>query len=45
MSNIIPTAGGPIKVAVPWNTNNIPKAFVSFSSPSKSTRSTEVNET
>lgn len=29
----------------PWKSNNIPKAFVSLSNPSKSTRMTDVNPT
>lgn len=34
---ILPAIEPPIKVAKPWNSIIIPKAFVSFSSPNKST--------
>ena len=40
-----PTVGGPIAVATPWNTSNIPNAFVNFSKPNKSTNKIEVIET
>ena len=34
----IPATGGPIQKATPWNIASKPNAFVSFSSPSSSTR-------
>jgi hypothetical protein len=43
--NFLPIIGGPIKDATPWNSRRIPKAFVSFSIPNKSTKITEVRLT
>lgn len=37
--------GGPMSEAMPWNNNKIPKAFVSLSSPNRSTKITEVRPT
>jgi len=37
--------GGPITDAMPWKSNKRPKALVSLSKPSKSTRTTEVRPT
>jgi len=37
--------GGPIKEATPWNKSRIPNAFVNFSSPSRSTRITDIKLT
>lgn len=34
-----------MNVAMPWNSNSKPNAFVSFSNPSKSTKITEVSPT
>lgn len=44
-NNLLPAIGGPRKDAMPWNNSSKPKAFVNLSSPSKSTRMTEVNPT
>lgn len=40
-----PTRGGPVIVANPWNIINIPKEFVIFSIPNKSTNNRDVIET
>lgn len=40
-----PAIGGPINDAMPWNNSSSPKAFVNFSSPSKSTKITDVRPT
>jgi len=37
--------GGPIIDAIPWKRSRSPKAFVSLSNPSKSTRTTDVRPT
>lgn len=37
--------GGPMKLEIPWNNNNKPKASVSLSKPIKSTSITEVKPT
>lgn len=42
---MLPAKGGPISDAIPWNSNRRPKAFVSFSRPNKSTRTTDVRPT
>ena len=41
----LPAIGGPISVAIPWNIRTSPNEFVSISSPSRSTSTTEVNDT
>lgn len=43
--NCLPASGGPIRDAIPWKSNSNPNALVSFSSPSKSTRMTDVRPT
>ena len=45
VSYILPANGGPTAVAIPWNIINIPKEFVIFSSPNKSTNNRDVIET
>lgn len=37
--------GGPVNEAIPWKSKSMPKAFVNFSSPNKSTKITDVNPT
>lgn len=41
----LPPMGAPIKLAIPWKRSSKPKAFVSFSRPSRSTSITEVRPT
>lgn len=41
----LPTIGGPMNDAMPWNSKSNPNALVSFSRPSKSTKITEVKPT
>lgn len=41
----IPMIGGPMNDAIPWKSKRIPKAFVNFSIPNKSTKITEVKLT
>lgn len=41
----LPPIGGPAKDATPWNSRSRPKALVSLSRPSKSTKITEVKPT
>lgn len=41
----VPAMGGPTSDAIPWNRSNKPKALVSLSKPSKSTRITDVKPT
>jgi hypothetical protein len=41
----VPAIGGPRKDAIPWKSSSNPNAFVRRSSPSRSTRITEVNPT
>lgn len=44
-ASILPAKGGPTNEAMPWKSKSRPKAFVSFSSPRRSTRMTEVRPT
>lgn len=41
----LPANGGPTNDAMPWKSKSKPKAFVSFSSPRRSTSITEVRPT
>ena len=41
----VPMNGGPITEAIPWKSIRSPKALVKLSSPSKSTKTTEVSPT
>lgn len=45
LSNNVPAAGGPTNDAIPWNSNNKPKAFVRCSNPKRSTKITDVSPT
>lgn len=41
----VPAIGGPIRVANPWNIRSKPNELTNISSPSRSTNTTDVNET
>lgn len=41
----VPAIGGPTREAIPWKRSSKPKALVSLSRPSKSTRITDVKPT
>ena len=43
--NLLPTVGGPARVATPWKRRRRPKEFVNFSGPKRSARTSVVSRT